>query len=199
LKIQAYIESGILEMYALDLLDLNEREEVERMVAVFPTVKKELDSILHALEMYAISQGMKPAPHVKEKIIQTINNLEKEQEMDPRNLPLINAHSNYSNWLEFIKDIPVKPEDGRFIKVLQNSPTVVQMLLVSETDFEDEVHEDVYESFLILKGRAKCVIGEDVNYMEAGDFMNIPLHVSHTVEILSGSVTAILQRIAVSA
>lgn len=199
MNIQAYIESGILEMYALDLLDPIEKEDVELMISFFPDLKKELDSIYHALEMYATSHSLQPRAHVKDKIKDTISNLQKEQEMDPLNLPLINSYSDHNIWLNLVKEIiPPAPEgDSPFIKVLHQSDKVLQMVVVSATDFEDEVHADEYESFLILKGRCKCTVGENVRFMDEGEFMAIPLHEHHTVEILTETVVAILQRVAV--
>ncbi len=199
MNIQAYIESGILEMYALDLLDPIEKEDVELMVSFFPALKKELESIQHALEMYAASRAVQPRPYVRDKIKDLISNLEKEAEMDPGNLPFINSYSDHNQWLNLVKDsIPLKPEgDTPFMKVLQQSDKILQLVLVSATDFEDEVHDNEYESFLILKGRCKCTVGEKVRFMDEGEFMAIPLHEHHSVELLTETVVAILQRVAV--
>ena len=88
-------------------------------------------------------------------------------------------------------------EDGKSVKVLRHDDRVSQMLVVSMTDIAQETHENEYESFLILEGECKCVVGEDIRFMKAGDFMPIPLHALHHVEVLSNSVTAILQHVAV--
>lgn len=200
MNIQAYIESGILEMYALDQLDPIEKDDVELMISLFPELQKELESIQHALETYAASCAIVPRPYVKDKIKDLISNLEKEGKMDPHNLPYINNYSDHTQWLNLIKDrIPYKPEgDAPFIDILQQSDKIVQMVVVSSTDFEDEVHDDEYESFLILKGRCKCTIGESVRFMDEGEFMAIPLHEHHAVEVLTETVVAIVQRVSVS-
>lgn len=197
MNIQAYIDSGILEMYALDLLDPVEREEAELMISFFPEIRKELESIQNALEMYAGSRAIQPRPHLKDKIRESISNLKREQELDPLNLPLINHLSDHNQWLKLVKDfIPSKlPSDAPFIKVLQQSDNVLQMLIATSVDTQDEVHENEYESFLILEGRCKCTVGKDVVFMEAGDFMSIPLHEHHTVEVITDKVVAILQKI----
>ena len=196
---QAYIESGILEMYALDQLDLTEKVDVERMITSFPEIKTEFDTIQDALEMYAVSQGIQPHQRIKEKILHSISNLEKERELNLQDLPLITDFSDYKKWLNLINDlIPGEvPKDNVFTHVLQQSDKVTQMLVVASTDIGDEVHNDSHESFLILKGRCKCTVGNDVRFMEAGDFMTIPLHKNHNVEVLSDHVVAILQHVAV--
>lgn len=185
-------------MYALDLLDAIEKEDVELMISFSPELKKELDSIQHALEMYATSRAIQPRSYVKDKMKDLIVNLQKEAEMDPRNLPLINDYSNHTQWLNLVKDlIPSKaPDDTPFIKILQQTDKISQMLVLSSTNFEDEVHDDEYESFLILKGRCKCTVGKSVRFMGEGEFMAIPLHEHHTVEVLTEAVIAIVQRVA---
>ncbi len=188
-------------MYVLDQLDPGERDEVERMMSVFPEIRTELETIQFALEMYATSRGMEPHSRVKHKIKASIENLEKEKAMDLQDLPLISPFSDHTRWLAIVKDmIPkVVPSDEPFMKVLQQSEKGFQALIVSSTDIGDEVHEDVHESFLILKGRCKCTVRKDVRFMEEGEFMAIPLHEHHDVEILSDHVVAILQRVPILA
>ena len=195
----SYIESGILEQYALGQLDSNEREEVERMLSLFPEIREEYEKIQGALEMYAASQAIQPSPRLKEKIKESISNLEKEKEMNLQDLPLITNFSDHTKWLNLVNDM--LPEDigkeGMFTSILQKSDKVVQLLVVTSTNISDEVHDESHESFLILKGRCKCTVGNDVRFMEPGDYMPIPLYEHHEVEILSEQVVAILQHVAV--
>lgn len=186
-------------MYVLDQLDLNERGEVERMFSIFPEIRTELESIQSALELYAQSQGITPHPRFKKKIQDSIFNIEKEKEMSLRDLPLISPFSDHSKWVELVKDIipDQVAKEEIFTSVLHQSDKVVQLLVVASTNIIDEVHDESHESFLILKGRCKCTVGSDVRYMEEGDFMAIPLYAHHNVEILSDSVVAILQHVAV--
>lgn len=188
-------------MYVLDQLDAAERNEVERMMSVFPEVRTELETIQFALEMYATARGVKPHSRVKQKLKASIESIEKEKAMNLQDLPLISAFSDHTSWHATIKHmIPEEvPLDGPFIKILQQSAKAFQALVVSSTDIGDEVHEDVHESFLILKGRCKCTVGEDVRFMHEGEFMVIPLHEHHDVQILSDHVVAILQRVPVLA
>lgn len=199
MNLQAYIESGILEMYALDQLDFHEREEVERMIFVFPEIRNELANIQNTLEIYAASQAIQPHPRVKEKIKASISRFEKDMDLSLQNLPLISNCSDHKKWLALVEImIPWEIEkDNIFTRILQQSEKVVQMLVVSSTDIGDEVHVKTHESFLILKGRCKCTVGNNVRFMEAGDFMSIPLYEHHHVEILSDRVVAILQKVAV--
>lgn len=198
MNIQEYIESGILELYALDLLQGEQRSEVEKMLSVYPELRAELSSIQLVMEKYAASAAVRPPVYMKEKIKKTISDLEKEQMMDLQNLPLISRFSDHKNWLRLVSNyIPEELEKGRFVKSLRRTDDLIQMLLVSSTEFEDEIHDDLHESFLILEGKCKCTVDGDVYYMEAGDYTEIPLHAIHKVEMVSPRVVAILQRVAV--
>ncbi len=199
MNLQDYIESGILELYALDQLDAAERAEVERMISVFSEIKVEFDRIQEALEKYAAAHAIQPHVRVKEKLQESISNLEKEKEMNLSDLPLITNFSDHTKWLELVKEmLPQRlPKDGIFTHIIRQSDKVVQILVVASTDIPDEVHEESHESFLILKGKCKCTVGNDVRFMEEGDFMAIPLYEHHNVEILSENVVAILQHVAV--
>lgn len=195
----SYIESGILELYVLDQLDPDEREEAERMISVFPEIKAEYEAIQLSLEKYAASCAIEPPARIKEKLRASISNLEKEKEMNLQNLPLITNFSDHTKWMDLVKDmIPDElGDDGMFNSILHQSDKVVQLLVVTSTDIGDEVHDESHESFLILKGSCKCTVGNNVRIMQEGDFMTIPLDEHHEVEILSDRVVAILQHVAV--
>ncbi len=88
----------------------------------------------------------------------------------------------------------LKQHQQRSVEILTHTEELTQMLLVSSTDFDWETHDDVDESFLILSGEALCTIGDKTTLMATGDFMAVPLHVPHSVKLVSPVVTAILQR-----
>ena len=117
--------------------------------------------------------------------------------MKADDLPVINRFSDHKDWLQMLEGLTEVQLDerGRWIKVLRQNEQITQMLIVSTTDIEEETHENEYESFLILSGACKCTIGNNVTLMEAGDYMEIPLHLAHDVALASERVVAILQRI----
>ncbi|MES2653158.1 MAG: cupin domain-containing protein [Bacteroidota bacterium] len=186
MNLKPYIESGILELYALNSLANDERRGVERMLATYPELKHELDAIEFALENYAKATSVKPPDYLKERIVESL-------------FPLINRFADYKNWLPLIKgfDEVSLAEDGRYLKILRHDERVTQILIVSTTDIEEETHEDEYESFLILEGECRCTIGDKLTLMAPGDYMEIPLHEPHDVELVSERVIAILQRVKV--
>jgi len=81
MEIKEYIESGILEAYALGACSENESREVEEMCARNPEVKIELGKIQQAINGYASMYGKLPKVAVKEKIfakIDLLNDSKKE-------------------------------------------------------------------------------------------------------------------------
>ena len=198
MDIQAYIASGILTEYFLGHLSDEHRQEVAQLCLQHTELARELADIELAFGEYAFANAIAPAPHLKDQIWATLENLNKEKTIDLTNLPLINAYSDPAKWMGLVKPfIPSHVGDERIMKVLQDTPQVIQMFVVSKSDFEDETHDDLLESFIILEGECECTVGEDVYRVSAGGYTSIPLHVPHTVKILSPYVVAILQRVAV--
>lgn len=74
MDIQEYIASGVLELYATGLLSPTEKAEVERMAALYPQVKAELQAISDTLDSYARLHAVEPPAGLKEKVLQTITN-----------------------------------------------------------------------------------------------------------------------------
>jgi mannose-6-phosphate isomerase-like protein (cupin superfamily) len=197
LNIKAYIESGILELYAMGTLSETEHAEVLHNLELYAELREELECIEKALENYALQNNITSSPKLKAKLLDSISNLENEKEISLSNLPIINKYSDYKNWLKLIKsfgDLPLD-NDGRHITMLRHNEEITQMLIVSTTDIEEETHLIEHESFLILEGECRCTVGDHVRMMSAGDFMQIPLFEAHDVQLVSPKVTAILQRV----
>jgi mannose-6-phosphate isomerase-like protein (cupin superfamily) len=196
LNLSAYIESGILELYVLDLLDDTERAGVERMLATHQKIRDELTLIQQHFEDYANVNRIEPPLPLRDTIVDSILNLQKEKEMKLDDLPIINQHSDYKNWLRLASGLNLAPlVNGKFEQVLRNDEHILQVFVIAETDIEEETHENEEESFLILAGQCRCTIGNKVKLMGPGDFMKIPLYEPHDVSLVTTQVTAILQRI----
>lgn len=197
MDIKKYIKSGIIEQYCMGLLTADKRASVERACQLYPEIKAELLKIELALEKYAHANAIQPNPELKGKILNTLQNqVEKSLTQPPIQFPLINRFSNHDKWLSLTKGmIPETFEGERIQKTIQHSDRIIQMLIVSSIDFNDETHDDLLESFLILEGECECTVGDHVFYLAAGGFAEIPLHQPHKVKILSSYVKAVLQRL----
>lgn len=198
-NLKIYIKSGILELFVLDLLNEAERADVLNMLSQFPVLEKEVQEIESALQMYASLAAIEPSRSLKAKIVSSIADLAKEKDMDPDHLLLINKQSDYQNWLRLVTDyFPQAFETGNFAEVLRDENGVRQVLVVTSTNIDEETHDDVHESFLILQGQCRCTVGGDTFYLNPGGFTQIPLYETHNVEITSSSpVMAIAQYVSV--
>src|SRR5438128_1460378 len=121
MDIRAYIKSGILQDYSMGILSDDEKTEVERLCAQYPQLKRELDRVTGTLEHYVKENALTPPPALKDAIWATLQNLDKEKQMDPDNLPLINRFTDHKKWLEFMKPhIPAEITEDEIITPLQS-------------------------------------------------------------------------------
>ena len=71
-NIEAYIESGILELYVLGDLTPEERIQVEQMATLHPAVKAELREVEKALDFYAEENAVEPAEELRKKVLNSL-------------------------------------------------------------------------------------------------------------------------------
>jgi len=72
LDIEAYISSGILDLYSLGAASPAERSEVEQMAKKYPEIQAELDRINVALDQYAELHAVTPPAHLKAKVLSAV-------------------------------------------------------------------------------------------------------------------------------
>jgi mannose-6-phosphate isomerase-like protein (cupin superfamily) len=198
MNIQEYIDSGILYDYSAGTLSEKERSGVERMCTRYPEIKDELDRLQATLENFAEKAATWPAAGLQETIWNTLENINKEKAGDLADLPVINKYSDHNNWKRIV--IPFMPKEvnkDRVVKTIRDSGGITQMLIISKTDVEEEVHEHEQECFIVLEGECECHVGDDIYRLGPGGFLEIPLHLPHNVKVLSPYVVAVLQHIAV--
>jgi hypothetical protein len=68
LNIELYIQSGIIESYALGLVTVPEREEFEQLMPHYPELKAALSDFEYQLELFAIDNEIPPPPEIREQI-----------------------------------------------------------------------------------------------------------------------------------
>lgn len=72
MNVNDYISSGILEAYALGELSYQERVEVEKVIAQYPEIKKELALIEQTQEAVLMRMAIQPDKKVKEELLSRI-------------------------------------------------------------------------------------------------------------------------------
>ena len=78
-----YISSGFLELYAMQALSPEEMQQVEEMLAQYPRLKDELDSINQGLIKYAEVYAPEPDKDLYNKILGRVRNSPKNEEPTP--------------------------------------------------------------------------------------------------------------------
>jgi anti-sigma-K factor RskA len=79
------ISSGMLELYASNLLTEAEKAEVESWCAQYPEVAAELAAIETALEGYARAGAVEPAPQVKDRVFEQMNTVAAQTPLSANN------------------------------------------------------------------------------------------------------------------
>ncbi|QJX48358.1 anti-sigma factor [Hymenobacter taeanensis] len=91
MNIQEYIESGILEEYALGVLDEAERPTVERMAAQHPEIRRELDEITRGLDFYAEAHAVTPPAGMRERVLSGWQQAIQQTPVQPLAAPVMQA------------------------------------------------------------------------------------------------------------
>ncbi len=198
MNVQDYIDSGILHDYIMGSLTAAERAGVEQVCALYPEIQAELTRMRAAIDNFTDDIAVTPPAEMQDNIWDKLDNINKERTGDINALPVVNKYSDHNNWKRIVAPfMPQAITKERIVRTLRHSGGVTQVLIVSTTDVEEEVHEHEQESFIILEGECECYVGNDVIRLGPGGFIEIPLHVSHNVKILSPYVVAVLQHVAV--
>ncbi|TGE04099.1 anti-sigma factor [Hymenobacter fodinae] len=91
MNVQEYIESGILEEYALGVLNEAERSEVERMAAQHPEIRQELEEITRGLDFYAEAHAITPPAGMRERVLSGWQQVIQQNPVQPLTAPVMHA------------------------------------------------------------------------------------------------------------
>lgn len=192
-KIKAYIDSGNLEQHCFDLFDAERAKEVAEFSVSHPEIRRELNEIEQTIELLAKSYAVEPDPRLRGRLLNVLG-FASEEQLDINNLPPTGKYSDHASWLNAVEHLlPAEPFEDFFQHTLRQDEQIAQMLVITRLNVPPEIHEDVAESFFILKGQCTCTIGDRRVTLNPGDHLDIPLHVSHDITIDSPYVIAILQ------
>jgi len=95
-NIELYIQSGIVESYALGLASPREIAEFEQLLPHYPALREALSDFEYHLELFSIDQEVPPPPGIKEKIEARLYN----KDLPPEYLPIETSSSKvvHKNW-----------------------------------------------------------------------------------------------------
>lgn len=186
--------------YCLGLLTRDQKVAFEKEIESDPELKAAVNSMQERLHTHMGKQDHTNKQSLQDRTWALIENVNRERQMDPNNLPLLNKHTDTTAWATIATQfLPKKLDKTRpYMKVLTNTGKVTQVLIATSEDIPDEEHDDMLESFIILEGECECRIGDSTVRVKAGGYLEIPLHTSHGVKIVSDGIVGVLQRISLS-
>src|SRR5436190_24381926 len=189
MNIKDFISSGILELYVIGDISEKESQEVERMAAANPEVRKEIEEISKSLEKYAKVNAVSPDPIVKPFLMAIIDYMERMENGEAFSVaPALNENSkitDFSQWLN--RPDMVYPSDAEdlYAKILSYTPAGVTAIAWIKKSAPQETHQDEYEKFLILEGTCDIIVEGKVHSLIPGDYFAIPLYKNHVVKVTS--------------
>ncbi len=197
-----YIESGILELYALGFASPEEIKEVNAMAAKHEEIRIEIDAIITALKLQAEkSTKRQPSLTLKPFLLATVDYIERLKSGEPESHPpILNTESkiiDFSQWIDR-PDLQIPEDFEEFhATIIGSNTTATTAIAWIKTAAPAETHHHESERFLVIEGSCDIIIGETRHQLKAGDFMQIPLHSDHTLLVTSlVPCKVILQRVA---
>jgi anti-sigma-K factor RskA len=93
MNIKEYIESGIIELYVMNALPDNEREDVEVVARLYPDIQAEIEEVQAVMQVYSQAHAVTPSPELKDKILnkyktETQPESVPKPKIEPQNLTL---------------------------------------------------------------------------------------------------------------
>lgn len=189
MELNEILESGLLELYVIGDLSEKENQMIENALIQFPSLKQEIHEIEKTFEAYALAHATE-VPATAKPMLLTLNNYNERlaQGEIPQNPPVLNQESKVSDYQEWLDRADLQEPDeydsmaGRIIGANEDKTTMIVWL---KEGAPPEVHTDEIEKFLIVEGTCDITIGENKHSLKAGDYLEIPLFISHHVQVTS--------------
>lgn len=200
-NVKEYINSGILEMYVLGNTNLEETNDVNEMAHLHEEIRIEIEEITNTLILYSADTTKKLSAGLRPFVIAVVDYTERLKSGEPVTVPPTLSQNSkvddFKEWTDRI-DMFLPEESGdMYAKIIGFTPQATTAISWVKTISATEVHDNEYERFLILEGSCEVIIGDEKHQLVAGDYLEIPLHIGHSL-IVTSSIPCkfILQRIA---
>lgn len=198
--VSAYINTGILELYALGIASNEECHEVERMALEHAEIRTEIEKIKASLELYADAYSLQPNEVLKPFLMATIDYTERLKKGEPASAPPILSENStvtdFDQWLQR-PDMLSGGSADVFAKIIGYTREAITAIVWLKDYAPHEVHDNEYERFLVVEGSCDIIVEDQVNHLVPGNYFAIPLHKKHMVKVTSTTpCKVILQRIA---
>jgi uncharacterized protein YaiE (UPF0345 family) len=197
-----FLQSGVIEAYVLGMASPEEMKEVEGLAVDYPEVTKAIDSFSESIEQQALENAVAPDPLIKPMLMATFDYLDRmgkgETPAAPPDLTANSRIDDYAEWLN--KETMASPADFSdiYARLISYIPGRMTAIVWIKEMAPQEIHHDEHERFLVVEGTCTINIeGEPARPLKAGEFLAIPLHKNHSVNVTSAiPCKVILQRLA---
>ncbi len=191
MELEEIKNSGILELYVLGDLSSKELAEVEQAISKYPALKQELFEIEKSFEVYAQLNAAKTDPTGRSMLVTAVNYAERlangETATTPPPLSPNSKIVDFQEWLDR-EDLQEPVEyDSMHGHILHASPERKTLIVWLKEGAPPEIHTHEIEKFLIVEGTCDITIGDKTHSLTPGDFLEIPLFISHQVVVTSKS------------
>jgi mannose-6-phosphate isomerase-like protein (cupin superfamily) len=183
------LESGLLESYAMGCLSGPDHDLVATALVKDPSLKQELDEMEHALFLFAQANAITPNLTVKPLLMARVEYMERlkmGESVDP--VPELNSGSSITDFERWLTRSDMQLDDNFSdlqIKIIAQEPEKMTAIVWLKTGAPEETHTIEREKFLIIEGTCDLTVGTKVHQLSAGDYLPIPLHVTHRVSVTS--------------
>lgn len=189
MNIENYINSGIIEMYVMGVLNEKENQEVKLLSSTYPEISAEVERISITLENYAIANKKTPSPSVKPMLMATLEYMQRLENGEPFTIaPTLNKQTkagDFAKWVER-SDMQAPAEyNSSFAKIISHTPECSTAIVWLKEGSPKETHDNQLESFFILEGTCDIVVNNEVFPLYPGDQFTVPLHATHYVKVTS--------------
>lgn len=181
--------SGLLELYVIGDVTETEQLMVEKAVAEYPSLKQDIFEIEKSLETYAQYHAIPVAATAKPMLLTMLDYSERIKQGEvPVSTPNLSPESKVSDFAQWLTkpDFQEPQEYGAMHgKIISADDQKTTMVVWLKFGAPDETHTDEIEKFLVLEGSCNIIIGDQTHSLSSGDYLSIPLHVNHRVEVTS--------------
>ncbi len=187
--VEDYISSGIIELYLLEMTSEEENRDLREAAKTFPEIQQAIDRAAKTFEDFGQANAVAPPAPLKAFLFGTIDYMERleggETPTSPPALSNASTINDFAPWLN--REDMVLPEDAEdtFIKIIGADEKLTTAIVWAKTLLPAEVHDDEFESFLVLEGTCEIDIDNETHYLKPGDFLTIPLYADHVARITS--------------
>ncbi len=187
--VKEYIDSGIIELYLLEMTSDEENLDLKEAARNFPEIQEAIDAAAKSLEEFGKANAVAPPAPLKAFLFGTIDYMERlesgEIPTSPPALSNTSAIDDFTPWLNREDMVlPLNAEDT-FVKIIGADEKLTTAIVWAKTMLPAEVHDDELESFLVVEGRCEIDIDDQTHYLNPGDFLTIPLYADHVARITS--------------